>query len=350
MSTKSYDTSAPDASTDKSLRVLFHKLQEVDPSTSEMIKTANVSIDYDELDKLPDTAFAWPEFRKYAMHTKHHAVISSVYALGATLPNEVTDRLEKAAAMYGIDVRPKDSTLTKTASTDEPSFSPSDHLIVDHDGKGGMCKVASAQDVKLGIEFITRNRKMLSVEKIAHAHKVIYDKSQQLGLDVPSHVSQAAGLTVCDREKLAEWVETRACLVKDKNSKCAEAYEKLASAINGKGGHYATRNTLLKTASVIANLDQEAGLTSHYFTKLPDPMQTVFNTTKVAEESLYFGGQNVPFSKFLETDPDIYAQVLGDDVIEEITTDGILDAAKLRDVLVTLPADLQVALVPFVLG
>ena len=82
---------------------------------------------------------------------------------------------------------------------------------------------------------------------------------------------------------------------------------------------------------------------------LPDPMMTVFNTEKLAEESLYFGGQNIPFSKFLQTDSDIYAQVLGDDIVDEISTDGSIDAVKLRDVLVTLPADLQVALAPFVL-
>lgn len=340
-------TSAPDVSSDKSFRVLFHKLQNVDESTAEMIKTANMNINYDELASLPDSAFAWPEFKKYAMHTKDHAALSLIYAQGEKLPSDVTERLEKAASLYGIDIKTK--PITKTAAAhDVPSFSPSDHLVVSNDKHGGMCKIASAQDITYGIEFVVRNRKHLPIEKLAHANKVLCEKAQQFGTAVPIHVSQSAGLTQCDREKLAEWVETRACLTS--NEKCKKSFEKLAQAIAGKGGQFATRNTLIKTASVIANLDKEANLTRHYFLKLPDPMQTVFNTTKIAEENLYFGGQNVPFSKFLETDPDIYAQVLGDDVVEEITTDGILDAAKLRDILVTLPADLQVALLPHVLG
>lgn len=331
-----YNISASDVSSDKSFKVLHQKLQNFTESASDFIKTA--SIDYDELHGLPESAFAWPEFRKYAMHNKEHAALSLVYAQGEKLPKDVTDRLEKAAALYGIDLKEKPAEpITKTAA----EVNTSEYLLPEQN----MCKVASANDVQLGIEFLTRNKKYLGVEKTAHANKVLCQKAHEFGVSIPKHLYQSAGLTECNLEKMAEWVETRAMLTKGAHS---ESFTKLAKAIS-ENKESTSRETLLKVASTIATLDQAAGLTKEYYTKLPDPMMTVFNTEKLAEESLYFGGQNIPFSKFLQTDSDIYAQVLGDDIVDEISTDGSIDAVKLRDVLVTLPADLQVALAPFVL-
>ena len=333
----------PDIQSDKSFKVLHEKLQDFSDSTVEMIKTANVNVDYEELNKLPDSAFAWPEFRKYAMHTKDHATVSLVYAQSENVPAEVTERLEKAASLYDISLENK--PLEKVASVKE--YNRNEYLIPNDEEQTGMCKVASEQDVHHGIRMITRNRKFLGIEKLAHANKVLCEKARQYQMDLDPSVAQSAGLTQCNLEKVAEWVEVRAMLAKEQETK--DSFTKLANTLKV-APPSTTRETLLKVASTIANLDEQAELTSSYFTKLPDPMLTVFNTTKLAEETLYFGGQNVPFSKFLETDTDVYAQVLGDDVVEEITTDGILDAVKLRDILVTLPADLQVALLPHVLG
>jgi hypothetical protein len=278
--------------------------------------------------------------RKYAMHTKGHAALSLIYAEGEDLPKEVAQKLEKAAALYEIELPRK--TITKTASK-KTSFLKDDYLLPEQK----MCKVASAGDVKLGLEFLKRNSGSLDVMSAAHANKVLCKKAQDFEVEVPVSVYQEAGLTMCNLEKLGEWLETRALVAKEPKYK--EAYTKLASVLDPKSKEPITRETLLKVATTIAVVDEEAGMVPHYNKRIATPMGSVFNTEKIAEETMYFGGVNIPSSQFAKLNEDVYAKVLGDDVLEEIMTDGSMDSDKVMDIMRTLPADLQQALVPYLM-
>lgn len=329
--------SISDVQSDVSFKVFHNKLQGFTEDAREFIKTA--SIDYDELSSLPTTAFAWPEMRKFAMHNKEHAALSMIYSHGESVPSHVTQNLEKAASLYDISL--KEVPLTKVASSNTTPIVSGDYLLPQEK----MCKVASASDIELGVEFLKRNGQFMGVMKLAHANKVLCKKASELNVNIPMKVYKEAGLVKCNLEKLGEWLETRAVVAKETKHKVG--YEKLAQVVSPSSKEPITRNTLLKVATTIAILDEDSGISSKYRNGIETPMSSVFNTEKVAEETMYFGGQNIPVSSFAKLDEDIYSQVLGDDVVNEITTDGNIDYAKVMDIMHTLPADLQQALVPY---
>jgi hypothetical protein len=327
-----------DVQTDKSFKILFNKIQDFEEGTSEFIKTAQIN--YEELSELPDTAFAWPEMRKLAMHTKEHAALSLIYAHGEDLPQHVTDKLEKAAALYDISLNEK--PLSKTASSKETSFITDDYMLPEQK----MCKIASVNDIELGVEFLKRNSKNLDVMSLAHANKVLCKKASENDVTLPIRAHQEAGLVLCNLEKLAEWLETRSLIAKEQKHK--DGYNKLASVVAPSSKEPISRESLIKVATTIAILDEASGIDKKYNRGIETPMVSVFNTEKVAEETILFGGTNVPLSNFAKVNMDVYTQVLGDDVVDEITTDGELDLDKLMDIMHTLPADLQQTLAPYV--
>ncbi len=323
-----------DVQNDKSFYTLHQNLQNFSPEATTLIKTA--SVDYDQLEQLPTTAFAWPEMRKFAMHTKEHTALSMIYAHEQDVPAVVHGALEKAASLYNIEL--KELPVEKTASL-KTSFDSNDYLIPEK----GLCKIASSDDIELGVEFLKRNQKYMDVMASAHANKVLYKKASALKVELPAHINQEAGMTMCKIATLTEWLETRAYVAKETKHK--EAFTKLAQVLVDEHRELNSREVMLKVATTIAILDVEAGLSDKYHKSLATPMQTVFNSTKLAEETIYFGGKMLPLSSFMKLSPEQYSDVLGDDSIGEITDEsGALDENKLRDILPTIPADLQMAL------
>lgn len=323
-----------DAQNDRSFVTLHTKLQNFAPETIEFLKTANINVDYDELSELPDNAFAYPEFRKLAMHTKEHTALSLIYANEEELPQVVTDRLEKAAALFEVALETKGHD--KVAS-DETSFDASDYLLPEQ----GMCKVASAADINSGIHFLKINKSHLDVMATAHANGVLYKKAQEFDVKLPTHVMQEAGLTMCKVATMIEWIEARQHATG--NVLCKEAYQEVAEA--ARDTESLDRSSLLKVASTIATIDIEADVTKHYNKSLLTPMQTVFNMDKVAEVSMDLAGESFDMSQLMAIPAETYSDILGEDVLPEITTDGELDDSKLQDVLLSLPADFQNLLV-----
>jgi len=333
-------TKISDIQSDKSFKVLFNKLQDFTSEATELIKTAGVN--YDELAELPSTAFAWPEMRKFAMHNKEHAAISMIYAHDEEIPEHVKSNLEKAAALYEINL--EELPLNKVASEEEVPFNEDDYLLPER----AMCKVASANDIKLSVDFLERNGRVMDVMALAHANKVLCKKASEFDVKLPTKVYQEAGLTKCNLEKLAEWLEVRT--LESSEQKHKEAYTKLAEVLSPSNNVPVTRSSLLKVATTIAIVDEESGIASKYKRGIATPMASVFNTEKIAEETIYFAGHNVPVANFMKVNEDVYANILGDDVLPEITSNGVIDDEKLMDIITTLPADIQQALLPYVLS
>src|SRR5262249_22061242 len=84
---------------DPALGTLYREMR-VSPDLYEMAKTAEMDAKYAE--SLPDTAFAWPEERRFPIHEKPHAALSIMYARNEKLPNEVMTRLKEAAEVFEI--------------------------------------------------------------------------------------------------------------------------------------------------------------------------------------------------------------------------------------------------------
>jgi hypothetical protein len=145
-----------------------------------------------------------------------------------------------------------------------------------------------------------------------------------------------AGMTVCTTKTAQDWIEARAAAVQEPLFQTA--YDKLASAFAKRGEFIQDRDELVSAANALAQLDKQAGLDRHYDKRLPDPIRTIFNTEKVAEEMVNMAGKQIPLSKLAAMPATFWEDVVGADIAPEITEK---QGAELKQVLDTLPLDLK---------
>jgi len=321
-----------DQYSDRSFRVFAAKVREFNPGVRDLIKEAEVNLD--EYAGLPETAFAWPEMRKLAIHTPEHTTLSMIYAHDENLPEHVKNNLEKAAALYDIEL----PTIEKVASVVE--HGPDDYLIPEK--KFGL--IGGPGQVKEASRFFSDNYKKMDVDTRTNAAATIVKKAREYDVKVSPSLYKHAGYTECNPRVLGEWLEVRGNLTKDPAIKAG--FDKLAEHVMSPNMRSATREDMVKVAGVISILDTKAALEKKYDITLPDPVLTVFNTTKVAGESVTLANKQVPVSKLMQIEAETYGDILGDDIIPEISEkNGSLKQTELLDVLSTLPADLQTTLV-----
>jgi len=141
---------------------------------------------------------------------------------------------------------------------------------------------------------------------------------------------------------LPEYQEAAKALVAAQQAqKVAAAFDKLADDLRRSPPYIQDRPSLVKLAAAIDTLDRLAGLEQHYDRKLPDPLQTVFNTEKVAMEMVDVAGMQVPVDTLMQLPPEIWEQV---DMPElaEIAQAG--DPVMFKQVFDTMPLDIKVVL------
>ena len=322
-----------DQYSDRSFRVLNQKIKNFSNDTASLIKTARIN--YQDQEELPSTAFAWPEMRKFAVHTKAHAALSRVYADGENVPDYVTSNIDRALSLYNVTVDP-------TEKTAEYARESVDDYLVPHMRLG---KISDGESVKEAARFYTRNFKKMNMETRVNAALTLSKKAAEHKVKIPNNIFKHAGLTQCNRKYLTEWLEARAEAA-TKTPVVKTAFNKLASSMVDKNVELPDRAGLLKLTDAIYALDKKAGLIKHYDRLLPDAVATVFNTTKLAEENVTLAGKSIPVSRLLSLSVDNYADALGEDIKGEIADEsGELDQSNLLAILKTLPADMQMSLV-----
>lgn len=292
----------------------------------------DVDVDVDELSKLPDTAFAWPEKRAYPIHDAGHALISRVYREGTPgVPDYVDTALKEACEVYGVDdglfTRPK---VAAAPVPEEDYLLPSIRRLL----------VKDASQVKVAEERLRTEGGKLSVEHRAQASARLVQKAAFFGVGLRPEMHKMAGMTVTNTRELADWLEARreACT----QSEYKNAFWKLAKIVRHGPEELRDRQEQIKLAEAIQELDSLAGLGHHYGRKLPDPMLTVFNTTKVAGQGVTLAGRFVPIERLASYDSNFYSDALGPDFVREASdAGGHLDPYKLAAVLGTLPMDMQ---------
>jgi len=323
-----------DQFSDKSFRVFSRKLREFGPEARDLIKTA--SIDYDDVDQLPGSAFAWEERRKFPIHTPEHAALSIVYAHGESVPSYVSENLQKVAELYDIEL----PALEKQAEEIAENI---DDYLIPHRKFG---KITEKSHVKQACQFFSDNYKKMDLETRANAAATLTKKASFFDCRISPTFYKHAGLTKTNRKILGEWLEVRSNLTHEKHASISKSFTKLAEYVQDrKVFSTASRKDLIKLADTIAILDEKSGLIPKYDLTLPDPLLTVFNTTKVAEATVSLAGKNVEVNALMNVDPQTYGDILGADIVDEISQDGQLKQAELMDVLRTLPSDLQSLLV-----
>ena len=263
------------------------------------------------------------------VHTPENALLSKAYATKqAGVSSDVHAKIDKSLEIFGVTL--PDQVSVKVASENIVYAIPDKKLF----------PLNVSEGVKNASEALRRNKKKLAPKTYAAASVAIVKEAAYQGIDVDEDILRNAGLMQCDTHKTAEWIEARALAAPDS----ADAYLKLASIVKN-ADENTTREDLTKVASAVQELDDNSGLSKYYGKSLPNPQETVFNSKIAMGKSLELAGKEVPISKLLGLSPSDYGDVLGDDMIEEISSDGNLSEQKLLEVLPTLPMDMKDMLV-----
>lgn len=316
-----------DQSNDPAFGTLYRQIERM-PALEGFVKHA--SVDHAELAALPDTAFAWPDARKFPIHTPEHAALSYAYCKAASeqLPPEVYDAVKSALDVYDIPDHVFDEQKIAAAPVDDSS----DYVLPDlHVGR-----VKSAAEYRRVQTQILEDIAKLDAEHRATAGVNLVKKAEEFNVRPHIEAQKLAGRVVSNTAVVRDWLEARASVAP---AQYKTAYERLAAGMATQAPEVRDRRSLMKLASTIAELDERAGLERHYDRRLPDPIRTVFNTEKVAEETVDLCGTMVPVSKLAGLPASFWEDLGGPELSRELQ-----DAGKIATVVETLPLDLKIAL------
>ena len=317
-----------DQFSDPSMRHLFTVFQE-HPESEYLIK--NATLNHENNEKRASTEFAWPEARLFPVDSPEQAALSRLYMeKQAGIPPRVVERCDKALELYGIQM----PLQTKTAA--EVTIDSNEFLLPEMK----RFRVRNKDDVKLAADALQNNRRKMNTVTRARASYNLVKKAVNLGVKVPDPILKMAGVTMSDPDPLKRWIEARIEAAQDETVK--EAYQKLLPIVDAQKGRLVSeRNELVKFASVLSELDEAAGLDTRYDKDLLNPLDTVFNTNKIAEELMELAGRQVPLQTLLALDPETYRDVFGDDLANEFLEGDEVDPEMLKVILPTVPLDLQ---------
>lgn len=312
---------------------LAHLLDE-NPQAYAYVKTAQLNqADYADL---ADGQFAWPDRRLFPINTAENTVLSSLYrAKTAAVPVEVDDALRKAQVIYGVKHLLADARSKVAAAPAVPADSPEDYLLPNL----GRLRVKTADHVSAAENLLHRDYSRLGLEDRATAFTNLVKKARDLNVSLRPETHRMAGLTICTTKLAMDAIEARAAAAK--KPLFQDAYDKLASAFRGRGEFATNREELLDVAQTLAHLDKEAGLDRLYDKGLPDPIRTIFNTDKVAEDYADVAGRQIALSALANMPDTFWDDVVGKGLSDEFKTKT---GSELKQLISTLPLDLKLIL------
>lgn len=311
------------------------------PGATELVKGAEFE---DRRDQIPHSAFAWPERELFPVHSPAHAVVSYLYAKhGAAqtkvaaagrvvplVPAPVVAAIEEALDAYGID-------RAKLAAVEEKVADLREEDCLFSETKA--YPVRNAGEIKTAEARLLEQIRKLRPETRAEAFSKLAAAADAHGVELRPESYRWAGRASTDPHALASTLEVRAMLSTDPEVR--EGFGKLAAAVLEDRRGLRDHATRVKIASAINELDARAGLAKHYDRKIPDPVASVFNAEKVAEDAIDLGGAFVRPAHLERLPTSFYSDALGSDVLREIAPGGRLDVQKVAEVVNTLPADLK---------
>jgi hypothetical protein len=315
---------------DPAFTVLYHILNE-SPEARDFVKSA--SLDAEDEAALPSSAFAWPERRLFPIDTPENTVLSSLYrSKCAAVPVEVDEALGKAQGIYGVKALIDQSLERQKVAAEQRPPEPEVWLLP----RIKRLRVKTAEDIPVAEKLLLEQYPRLSIEDRTEGFVNLVKTARDLGVSLQPTTHRMAGMTVCTAKTAQDWIEARAAAVQEPLFRTA--YDKLASAFTNRGQFIRDRDELVSAANALAQLDKQAGLDSHYDKRLPDPIRTIFNTEKVAEEMIDMAGKQIALSKLAAMPDTFWEDVVGKDIAPEIIEK---QGEELRQILDTLPLDLK---------
>lgn len=307
----------------------LHVLMRDYPRARELVKVARFDETKYAVERLPSSAFAWEDERRFPIHTREDTVASLFYRMkcASAVPPYVDAKLTTAAQIYDIDRGVFDAMKIASAKPRNYALAEEKRLPLDN-----------AVQVKKAEEVLLADYSVLGLEKRAEAFRNLWIAARRFQVQLEPTSLKMAGVTGCAPHVTADWLDARAEAATDPKHKAA--YEKLASVVKQMPRYVSDRSELVKLASTIAELDSYANLQKHYDRRLPDPLATVFNMDKVAEETCDVAGTQVPVSSLMQIPPEVWQQIDAPEFAE--LAQG--DPAAFAQAFATLPLDLKVAL------
>ena len=320
---------------DPAFGMLYHLLQE-NPTAADFVKSANLN-ESDTTD-LSDKLFAWPEKRLFPINSAENTVISSLYREKcAEVPADVDERLQKAAEIYEVQTI-LSAPRTKLAATSAPVIQ--EHVLLPRLGR---LRVKTAEDIPVAETLLLRDYNRLNMEDRATGFTNLVKVARDMNVALKPETMRMAGMTVCTTKVAQELIEARRCATTVPAFQ--KAYEKLAATLDNQQETLHDRDDLVALADGVAKVDKQAGLDKQYDKAIPDPIRTVFNTTKLAEEMVDIAGRQMAFSQLAELPLDFWEDLVGPEMSQEIGDGtGGVDPGMLHNIIETLPLDLKVVL------
>jgi hypothetical protein len=312
------------------LRVLSDKF----PVIREMAKTAE--LDSSEFSELPNSAFAWPERRMFPLHNREHAALSLAYSkIASVLPTDVKLSLEKAASLYEIDTTgfEHEADLEKDAGEEYWLLSEQRRF-----------RVASPEDVKLAEQMVHQRYAEFSSIERAEIMQNLVKVAERYEVPLAPSTKKFAGVTLTNTRVLRDWVCARKEAAERVHSPLAKTYEKIAQEFNNAPEFIGDKQYQVKLAALLHDLDQQAGIAKHYGRKILDPIQTVWNTNKIAAQMINIAGKTFDKNMLASLPATFWSDAIGDDFATEIAPGGQVDPSVLEQVIATLPNDLKASL------
>lgn len=306
------------------LRVLLH----AHPDAFDYVKTA--SFDYDDR-SLPTTAFAWQAKRLYPVHTEKQAAMSWLYAKDdPKVPAEVKTAIKEALDAYGVPMEVFQPGMEVKLASEEDCLFPENRTY----------PVRTPEEVKYAEARLLPQVSKMTPQRRADVFVRLYEKAAALAVELQPESLRYAGLTQTDPDALVQALKARAGATKE--ASLQQAYTGLVDLIRQSPRSLEDRATQVKIASALDELDQRADLQKHYDRGIPDPIASVFNTTKLAEATVDLAGKSCPISKLRMMPTSFYADVLGPDVVHELAPGGqFLDQDSIVPIIQSLPLDMK---------
>jgi hypothetical protein len=313
---------------DATLTRLYAALEDR-PRALEAIK--NASFEPDDAARLPDSAFAWDGERRFAIHTREDAIASIAYRakFAGHVPRFVDERLSDAAEAYGIDDALFQSTTPKLAAAPVEYAVPSENRL----------PLGTAAQVKIAEEVLIRDGHKLPLVERVEAFAKVAGCAAALGVETQPETGTYAGLNHCNRHVLCDRIGMRAATTKVAGM--ADMFDKLEAGLAHLPEIIYDRDTLLKLAGRIEELDTLAGLQPHYGKRVFDPMKTVFNGGEKIAKATEWTSDGMDVTRLMNLPEHVWDQV---DVPEmgKLAQEG--NNLRFKQAYETLPLDIKLVL------
>jgi len=332
-----------DIQNDEQMLIFQELAQETTPEVVDLLKSAALTEDYDDLIK---EAFADPNNRAFPISSLPDTVISAMYLNAQDEVNPlVKEACNQALEEWGVPegtLRVVDR-LEKTASDENVTYLLPDRKKLPVIDEATLMKSASVlKEHFSGLGELEKLESVQSLEKLSMAY------TGERASDMMSDEMAAYSMeNSCDLSKLAMSVHERTSIVEEEDLPAYQFFLEKLSAIRAQNGSLVSidKNLNIGVLNDLLELDKQAGIRQEFnavldvFNKREYPTDESIGLNKIAsaaQETMYIGGFDIGLQKLAQIDEDA-AAILLPDSLHHVIVNGAIDLDKLAQAVDVLP-------------